>query len=131
PAKHGGPSGYGTILSVDEQGALTVLHAFAFDDGQGYGPVGLIQGSNGRLYGSTKGGGKSGDGAVYSIGLSGDYQVLHSFSLSVDGAQPGPDLLEASDGNFYGVTSFSARLFRGDAAGSSPPLHSFTSGAEA
>jgi len=128
-AEQGG-DGDGTLLSVDEQGLLTILHEFDFDDGLGYGPIGLIQGSDGRLYGVTRGGGDSFDGTVYSISLAGDYQVLHSFNLSVDGAQPGPDLLEASDGNFYGVTSFSARLVRIDAAGNSTTLHSFTSGDE-
>jgi uncharacterized repeat protein (TIGR03803 family) len=124
-AEQGG-DGDGTLLSVDEQGVLTILHEFSFDDGQGYAPIGLIQGRDGRLYGVTRGGGEFFDGTVYSISLGGDYQVLHSFRLSVDGSQPGPDLLEASDGNFYGVTSFSARLFRIDAAGTSTTLHSFT-----
>jgi uncharacterized repeat protein (TIGR03803 family) len=125
-AEQGGDAGYGTLLSVDEQGVLTTLHEFSFDDGQGYAPVGLIQGSDGRLYGATRGGGDFADGTVYSIGLGGDHLVLHSFSLSVDGSQPGPDLLETSDGNFYGVTTFSIRLFRINAAGTHTTLRDLT-----
>ena len=40
---------------------------------------------------------------------------------------PGPDLLEASDGNLYGVTRVNtATLFRIDSTGTLTPLHVLT-----
>ena len=63
---------------------------------------------------------------MYSIDPTGDYRVLHSFSPTVDGSGPGPDLLEASDGNLYGVTRGIATLFRIDSSGSLTTLQSLT-----
>ena len=74
----------------------------------GSGPIGLIQRSDGRLYGTTRSGGEFGVGTVYSIDLDGNYRIVHSFRSTGDGAAPGPDLLEASDGNLYGVTHYHA-----------------------
>ena len=55
--------------------------------------------------------------------LTGNYRVLHSFSFPVDGSEPGPDLLEASDGNFYGATQFVDTVFRIDSTGALTTLH--------
>ena len=49
------------------------------------------------------GGGKHGDGTVFSITTSGTETVLHGFSGS-DGAHPGADLLDV-DGTLYGTTT--------------------------
>ena len=62
-------------------------------------------------------------GTLYSIDLAGNYSVLHSFSLTTDGGQPGTDLVEASDGNFYGVTDRGGMVFRVDPTGTVTPLH--------
>ena len=125
----GGDAGFGTVFTVDDAGTLTVLHSFAGRaQGDGETPVGLIQGRDGRLYGTTRSGGQFGDGTVYSIDLTGDYRVLHGFNASVDGAQPESDLLHASDGNFYGVTRSptASRLFRIDSSGNFTPLNDLT-----
>ena len=57
---------------------------------------------------------------MYSIDLAGDYRILHSFCDPSGFSGPDPDLLEASDGNFYGVTDSgtSGTLFRIDSSGS-------------
>ena len=125
----GGDAGFGTVFTVDDAGTLTVLHSFAGRaQSDGETPVGLIQGRDGRLYGTTRSGGQFGDGTVYSIDLTGDYRLLHSFNASVDGAQPESDLLHASDGNFYGVTRSptASRLFRIDSSGTFTPLNNLT-----
>ncbi|HKD11583.1 MAG TPA: choice-of-anchor tandem repeat GloVer-containing protein [Thermoanaerobaculia bacterium] len=66
----GGPSGAGTIFSVDTTGAnFTTLHAFTIEDGAG--PVGtLIKASDGKLYGTTSGGGPGKSGVVFRVTLS-------------------------------------------------------------
>jgi len=124
-AERGGAAEFGTLFTVDSGGRATILHSFeGRDEGDGEVPAGLIQGRDGRLYGTTLGGGKFRDGTAYSIGLAGDYRVLHSFNQSDDGSQPSADLLEASDGNFYGVSqSTFAKLFRIDSSGTLTTLH--------
>ena len=83
-AERGGAAGFGTLFTIDDAGTLTILHSFAGrDQGDGEGPVGLIQARDGRLYGTTRGGGEFGGGTVYSIDLTGNYRVLHSFSRTV------------------------------------------------
>jgi uncharacterized repeat protein (TIGR03803 family) len=115
-ANDGGAAGLGTLFTVDQTGAATILHNFAGQAaGDGARPAGLMQNHDGRLYGSTRAGGQSDAGIVYSISRSGDYTILHSFDASVDGARGSADLLEASDGNLYGATLEDTRLFRIDA----------------
>jgi uncharacterized repeat protein (TIGR03803 family) len=129
-----GPAGsFATIFTIDDAGTATILHGFGgFLNGDGSGPVGLIQARDGRLYGTTQQFGALDGGTVYSIDPTGDYRVLHYFNSTVDGLGPGPpnvflpDLLEGSDGNLYGVTQNSATLFRIDSSGSLTTLQSLT-----
>src|SRR5688572_4593677 len=71
---------------------------------------GVIEGSDGVLYGTTVYGGASpvssfytDAGVVFRMNKDGSgFRILHHFSRT-DGSSPGP-LLEASDGNLYGST---------------------------
>ena len=62
----GGTSGYGTVFKITPAGAETVLYSFtnAGVDG-GYPQAGLIQGSDGNLYGTTFFGGTGSVGTVF------------------------------------------------------------------
>ncbi len=96
---------FGTIFTIDDAGTATILHSFGgFPNGDGSWPEGLIQARDGRLYGTTRSVAHSASEPCIRSISTGDYRVLHSFSPTVDGSGPGPDLLEASDGNLYGVT---------------------------
>ena len=68
---------------------------------------GLIQATDGNLYGTAEDGGANGDGFIFRVTLSGAVTVLYSFSASTDGgASPGPHgVIQATDGNLYGITS--------------------------
>ena len=94
-------TGYGTVFQITPSGMLTILHFFNGSDGA-Y-PNGLIQASDGNLYGTTTNGGSSNDGTVFKITTSGTLTTLYSFSGS-DGAYPNVGLIQASDGNLYGTT---------------------------
>ena len=95
------------LFAIDEAGTLTILHSFGgLGNGDGSAPAGLIQARDGRLYGTTRRGGAFVGGTVYSIDL--DRRLSSRCTVSVrplTAGSPGPDLLEASDGNLYGVTS--------------------------
>ena len=91
-------------------GSVTIVHTFCslplcangdFPEG------GLIQATNGNLYGTTWSGGVNGYGTVYEITPSGTLTVLHSFcslTYCVDGANPLGTLVQASNGDLYGTT---------------------------
>lgn len=102
------PIDCGGIYRYSPADGLSVLFIFGGSDTDGYLPSGpLIQGSDGDLYGTTDNGGKNGGGGtIFKVSLNGDYSQLHSFGDGeFDGDIPLGGLVEASDGNFYGVTA--------------------------
>ena len=82
-------------------GTLTTLHHFAGPDGANPN-AGVIQGLDGRLYGTTTNGGAFGYGTVFVMNVTGGLTTLHDFALS-DGANPVNELIQANDGAFYGA----------------------------
>jgi uncharacterized repeat protein (TIGR03803 family) len=92
--------GCGTLFRITPSGALTTLHSFDLRDGQG--PNGLVQATDGNLYGTTALGGvnaceyENGCGTLFKISLSGAFTTLHDFD-STDGGLPGGSLVQASD----------------------------------
>jgi uncharacterized repeat protein (TIGR03803 family) len=102
----GGSSGYGTVFKLTPGGTETVLYTFAGGSGDGaYPEAGLIQGSDGNFYGNTLQGGASGLGTVFELTPSGIETILHVFAGATDGANPGANLVQGSDGNLYGTTA--------------------------
>jgi uncharacterized repeat protein (TIGR03803 family) len=106
----------GTVFRITPTGALTTLQIF--DGADGAYPVygGLIQSSNGDLYGTTFGGGtaacpafSSGCGTVFKISPSGTLTTLYNFcsvSGCADGAFPDAGLVLAANGDLYGTTTY-------------------------
>ena len=103
-----GCCGGGTLFTVSRGGALTTLHGFGSQTGDGCFPyAGVVQATNGNLYGTTWGCGPNGGGTVFKSTLSGAETVLYSFcaqSGCTDGQVPNAGLIQATDGNFYGTT---------------------------
>jgi uncharacterized repeat protein (TIGR03803 family) len=68
----GGANNFGTIFSITTSGALTTLYSFCSQSGCAdgeYPAAGLVQDTNGTLYGTTADGGANGDGTVFSLSL--------------------------------------------------------------
>jgi uncharacterized repeat protein (TIGR03803 family) len=84
----------------------TVVHSFANGSvtTDGSAPTSLIQGSDGDLYGLTGAGGTRGAGTFFRLTPGGVETVLYSFGGNPDGLYPVGNLVEGSDGTFYGVT---------------------------
>ncbi len=84
---------------------MTILHSF-LNSTDGSWPIGgVVQATNGNLYGVAVGGGLCGDGTVFKISTKGSLiTVLHSFS-GPDGAYPQGALIQDTDGNLYRTTA--------------------------
>jgi uncharacterized repeat protein (TIGR03803 family) len=106
----GGHTNRGTVFKLDKHGAnFTVLHSFAGANHDGAHPfAGLIQGDDGRLFGTTTQGGIANDGAIFTLDPNGQaFRLLHSFGHeSNDARRPFATLFRASDGLLYGTTAF-------------------------
>ena len=124
-ATGGGP---GTVFSIRPDGTdFTTLHEFVRgdDENQDASPINtggafpdaaLIEGSDGFLYGVTRGGGANGTGTVFKLARDGTgFATLHVFgeitsdedeniTENADGAYPAGSLLE-SNGYFYGTAN--------------------------
>jgi uncharacterized repeat protein (TIGR03803 family) len=101
------PYGCGTVFKITSGGVLTTLYSFCSqpDCTDGSAPeAGLIQATDGNLYGTTDDGGANGDGTVFNITLSGTLTTLHSFD-GTDGNGPAAPLVQDTNGNLYGTAS--------------------------
>ena len=110
----GGTNGTGSVFKLTASGTVSVLYSFDTTHGAApYGP--LIQGSDGNLYGTTTAGGARGGGVVFKLTLNGALSLLHSFvpNVPTDGNFPIAGLIQATDGNFYGVTSLGGNVDSG------------------
>ncbi|HKS72804.1 MAG TPA: choice-of-anchor tandem repeat GloVer-containing protein, partial [Terriglobales bacterium] len=67
----GGATGYGSIFEITQGGVFTTLYSICSTPGvcnDGALPAGgLLQGTNGIFYGTTSGGGTSGEGTIFSL----------------------------------------------------------------
>jgi len=111
--------------------ALSLVHEFSARGGR---PLsGLIQASDGKLYGVLSSGGEGGDGSVYSLtpdGMGG-YAYAEVYAATADDNVVifSGGLLEAADGGLYGATidpDYGA-IYRVDPAGTFAVVHRFTS----
>ena len=128
----GGANSDGTVFKIDSSGKETVLWSFSGTPSDGSVPYGgLIQGSDGNLYGMTTLGGQYGGGTVFQITPGGQESVLWSFGSGSDGSSPIGKVIQANDGNFYGSTESGGTngfgtVFRLTPTGSETVLWSFT-----
>ena len=132
----GGAFGWGTVFRMHPEGHVRVLHDFAGGTVDGAFPDGPpILATDGRLYGTTGGGGAHEHGTIYRLGPDREYEVLYSFhgQHRGDGDSPVAPLIQAPDGRFYGITREGGAhgrgtLFRIAADRTYEVLHSFVNG---
>jgi uncharacterized repeat protein (TIGR03803 family) len=113
----GGLYGCGDVYKITVDGTASTLYDFGSSQGDGCGPkAGVVQGSDGYLYGTTTSGGQNGTGTVFKMTTSGAEVWVYSFPGPRnfgDFATPLGDLIEATDGNLYGTASGSGDYQQG------------------
>jgi uncharacterized repeat protein (TIGR03803 family) len=127
-----GGSGCGTVFKITPGGTLTTLHSFCALSSclDGANPTaGLVQGTDGNLYGTTSAFGKALEGTVFKISTSGKFTTLHTFK-GTDGNSPYGGVIQGIDGNFYGTTGYggaggNGTVFKMTPTGTLTTLHSF------
>jgi uncharacterized repeat protein (TIGR03803 family) len=134
--------GCGTIFELTPTGKLTTLYNFCTQANcsDGDEPGALVLGSNGNFYGTTYYSGANsnlcidltGCGVFFEITPAGKFTTLYTFCSQkncADGGVP-RGLVQATDGNFYGVTGSGGAYSDGTAFKISPDgkftiLHAF------
>lgn len=103
-----GSGASGSVFKINKDASgFAVLHQFTGATNDGASSVsGLLQASDGLLYGTAQFGGTAplgGDGVVFSMDLAGsNFTVLHSFTGN-DGIAPQCSLIEGTNGALYGT----------------------------
>jgi uncharacterized repeat protein (TIGR03803 family) len=121
----------GTVYKVSPTGNFTLLHAFSNALSDGANPYsGVIQGTDGDFYGMTCYGGANNTGVIYKVTASGVFTLLHSFASATDGGKPSSNLVQGTDGNFYGTAQLGGAnndgtIFEMTPGGVFTVLHSF------
>ena len=132
-AYRGGEFGGGLVYRMDKAGIVTPLWPLGAQGDPEWPMAAPIEGMDGRLYGTTSGGGAYSGGTVYRLAKHGtEREVLFSFS-GPDGRSPQVPLLQTPDGSLYGVTTFggasdAGTVFRLQPDGTHALLHEFTGG---
>ena len=129
---------WGTVFRITPDGTLTTLHRF--DDSDGATPsAGLVQATDGNLYGTTSSGGANDAGTVFKISPNGTFTTLYNFCSQpncADGGAPVAGLVQARDGDFHGMTPTGGQyqdcngggcgtVFKMTPSGTLTTLHSF------
>ncbi len=132
---------YGTayedgIFQMTAAGKFTTLHTFSggTDGDLPHGP--LIQGKDGNFYGGDTSGSSGANGIIFKMTPSGKLTTLYTFcSLAscADGGAPQQGVIQATDGNLYGITTVGGAnhdgtIFQLTPAGALTTLYSFPGG---
>ncbi len=108
--RDGGTGDNGTIFRMTSTGVLTTLVEFTDNGTSNKGRLiqaGLVQGSDGNFYGTTRQGGANNVGTVFRMTPAGVLTTLVEFTgngTSNKGSEPFAGMVQGSDGNFYGTT---------------------------
>jgi uncharacterized repeat protein (TIGR03803 family) len=111
----GGTNNSGTLFRVDKNGSnfLVLRHFPATGDCRNPAAE-LIEGSDGRLYGTAYNGGGFGRGGLFSLNKDGTgYTVVYGFRTTGSDGQGPVGLLEGPGGNLFGTTEFGGVSNRG------------------
>ncbi len=105
--KYGGANDNGALFEYDiENNSCSVKHSF-LSSSTGKNPWSgkLVEGPEGKLWGTTMEGGTKGKGVIFRYNFNtGNLVVKHHFKGGKKGGNPGGQLVMGNDGKLYGVT---------------------------
>ncbi len=101
----GNRNNYGTVFKMSTSAIFNAIYLFTGGSDGSNPNAGLVQASDGSLYGTASGGGNSGNGTVFKITTNAVFTPMYSFTGGNDGANPDASLIQASDGSIYGTAS--------------------------
>lgn len=111
-AARGGADGGGTIFRISPAGVFTLLYTFTGGTDGAFPSAGLIEGSDGNMYGTTVSGGAinaagfTGYGTIFQLTPNGVLTTIYTFTGGdADGSMPYAGLVEGTDGFLYGTTN--------------------------
>ena len=126
----------GTVYKMTLDGKLTTLYSFCTTNEcpDGAEPGGIIQASDGNLYGTTIGAAIQDSGTLFRVSPTGEFTVLHYFCSAancVDGYEQSTPI-QGIDGNLYGTTRLGGAhnggvLYRLTLAGEYTVIYNFCS----
>ncbi len=93
-----------TVYKYTPSGNFSTIYQFDQTHG-GLVASPLIQGTDGNLYGNALDGGANNCGTLFKMSRAGVILSYYSLRCGAGGSLPAGPLVQASDGNFYGVTS--------------------------
>src|ERR1035437_5076495 len=125
-----GANGSGAIYKISPAGVESMFYSFP---GQWLycGGAGLTVGSDGNFYGACEAGNPAtGLGSIFRLTPAGVFTDLHDFTGVTGFSFPVPPPIQASDGNFYGVTGNEVQVcgnvYKMTPAGVYTNLHTFS-----
>jgi len=102
----GGQNSSGTLYRTNSDGSgLTVMFSFNVANSGGFYPAGaVVRAANGKLYGTTTGGGQNGKGTIFEFNPA-DQGFSYKFSFNgTNGQSPWGAMVLAGNGKLYGMT---------------------------
>jgi len=110
---YNGANGTGTVFKLTPGGTLTTLYNFPAGAIRSFYDVSpLIQATDGNFYGTTNGSGMNQPnqaGTIFMVTPGGTLTTLYNFCSEphcTDGSVSDASLIQATDGNLYGVTEY-------------------------
>lgn len=105
-------AGDGTVFTLSSGSQEHVVHGFTGGPSDGSDPLAALFAWNGRLFGTTWGGGQYSGGTFFSLTPAGDEKVLHSFGNGTDGNHPAGSVVRVGKA-YYGTTAGGGRFAGG------------------
>ncbi len=129
----GGDSTGGVMFNYDAQHSKNTVVKSFYPGIMGVAYNNLVQATDGDFYGMTEGGGADGVGTIFKCSASGKVTLLHTFTDYPDGAYAFASLIQANDGNLYGMTEGGGAngygcIFKCTTTGTFSIIYSFNTG---